>query len=66
MESSALRRRPADGMEAAALGDDPGRHRVGMGKKRAAPRLGKPPEPRRPPGMDGTPGKTGRRPARKE
>jgi hypothetical protein len=36
MEPSALIRRPADGMETAALGNDPGRRPFGMGKKRAA------------------------------
>ena len=42
MEPSALIRRPADGMETAAPGNDPGRRSSGTGKKRAAPRLENP------------------------
>jgi hypothetical protein len=36
MEPPALIRRPADGLDAAARGNDPGRRPFGMGKKRAA------------------------------
>jgi hypothetical protein len=42
MEPPALIRRPADGMDAAALRNDPGCRPFGMGKKRAAPRLENP------------------------